>query len=281
VETDGGFMLDKKPERRSIRAWGLRAFGFSVSAFCAILVAAIPIDDGFNPISFALSDSEYGINSEQRFVITENRKNAERFVQALQSGNYDLGENDLPYLSAYWQSSIEPVSRPLSTKLVSSGDSNEPAKNVINADLDNLTSQELPQQINEERNSKPPKPHKMDEYNFDPELLSPVCRPDFDYCLSTCDRNDNGQLDTELSAEVQCVSYCTRQAIRCEVQVCEDKRDSLQRSITKWGFFVLLGGIALLFLIPPLGAVLFVAGFVVMMFSISPIMTWILAFQCA
>lgn len=267
----------------STRISVMRGLGFSVSAICALIVAAIPSGSNLNPITFIIADSEYGLSSPDRHIKTTNRKNAERLLEQLQNPNFSIGDSEMNYLSAYWDGHAAPIAYGKSQKIDARSEQHSEINQIFSETIGNasLPQARLIQDSSSSNQSKPPKPHKMNEYNFDPELLSLQCRPDFDYCLSTCDRNNNGKLDEDLTAEMECVSYCTRQAVKCELQVCKDKRDALQRSITKWGFFILLGGIALTFLIPPVGPAVAVVGFLVMMFSISPLMTWILAFQCS
>jgi hypothetical protein len=239
----------------------------SIVGLTALLVGLTPANEaGYDPIKFALTDSEYGLNSSARLAEYENRKQAERILAAIESGqpvatllnvNIDvealgLGAADIPYSEAEFGNKTA---------------GSEQSQTVVQL---------------AKAAKKAPKPYKMNEYDFDPELMSVECRADFEYLTSTCDRNNNGRVDDDLTLETKCVAYSVRQAVKCEQSVCEAKRDKQQRSIAKWGFFVMLLGIllALTVVMAPIGAVLFVAGFAFMMFSISPLMTWFFAFQC-
>lgn len=250
----------------------LRGIAALFALFLLIALISVPTGNDQNLISAFLYDNEYGILSDERHQAAKNRENAERTLAALSYVNFDTSQEPLKFLASYAPDAT--CTDHYNSEISNFTCSTDAASKVVQADQPNL------QLVNQ--STKPPKPYKMNEYDFDPELLSLQCRPDFDYCITTCDHNENGRVDDDVVREVQCVAYCMRQAVGCEYNLCKDNYEKRKASIFKWGGIIFLVTFLLIILPPtrPLGAATFLVGVLMMFFSASPLMTWIGYMQC-
>ncbi len=111
---------------------------------------------------------------------------------------------------------------------------------------------------------------------FDAELLPVQCKQDYDYCDKNCLRGD----DMTSTDKKECRAYCVRQAIKCDIDDCKDQLAKKKRSLFTKGVAFLVVGLAVAFLVPPVGALIFAIGLVMFGLSVAPIFDVINFMQC-
>lgn len=116
--------------------------------------------------------------------------------------------------------------------------------------------------------------------DFERSALPQSCRLDYDYCLTTCDRNANGRIDLRNQREVQCQAFCTRQAVQCEKDTCQEKIQETKRSALLWGVGLFLVGILVASISQPLGFLIAGIGFFLFGLSVAPFFDMINFLNC-
>ncbi|MEM9989481.1 MAG: hypothetical protein AAF723_08175 [Pseudomonadota bacterium] len=107
---------------------------------------------------------------------------------------------------------------------------------------------------------------------FDQSLLPLECQQDYSFCTKQCEANPRIQ--------GECNAFCVRQALKCDQDECQDRLTELKRSFFLWGIGLIFVGFALLFVFPPLGVLVFVAGIIGFGLSVAPIFDMINFMNC-